>query len=515
MSTEQTLSGPDFSAGIAFDALPEGSPLLGHAGDEAVLLVRLGDRVSAVGATCTHYSGPLAEGLVVDGTVRCPWHHACFDLKTGAALRAPALNAIPVYDVAIEAGLVRVLGKRAEQPAPKRAGDPASLVIVGAGAAGNAAAEALRGAGYAGSLTMIGAEDSVPVDRPNLSKDYLAGKAPEEWIPLRGADFYAEKDIVLRTGTRVTAIDVAGRAVALSDGSAVPFERLLLATGAEPVRLAVPGADLPHVHTLRTLADSRALIARAAGAKRAVVVGASFIGLEVAAALRERGLEVHVVAPGGRPLEKVLGPEVGDFVKALHEEHGVVFHLGRIPQSISAESVKLSDGSVLEAGLVAVGIGVRPVTGLAETSGLTVDKGVLVDERLETSAPGIYAAGDVARWKDARTGERLRVEHWVVAERMGRAAALAMLGERTPFDAVPFFWSAHYDVTISYVGHAEAWDRIDLHGSLAARDATVAYRREGKTLAVATIGRDRTSLEAEAAFERNDVAALAELGLTR
>jgi len=280
------------------------------------------------------------------------------------------------------------------------------------------------------------------------------------------------------------------------------------------VKLDVPGADLSHVHTLRTFADSKAIVADATHAKSAVVVGAGFIGLEAAASLRERGVGVDVIAPAP-PFEKVLGPEVGEFVKSLHEKHGVVFHLGDGIASISKSAVRLTSGAELAADLVVVGIGVRPATGLAESAGLRVDRGILVDERLETSAQGIFAAGDVARWNDPGFGGALRVEHWVVAQRMGAAAARSILGWRGAFRDVPFFWSAHYDVFIAYVGHAERWDRIDVHGSLAAKDATLAYREGKRTLAVVTIGRDRTSLSAELAFERGDEAALDAFGKTR
>jgi NADPH-dependent 2,4-dienoyl-CoA reductase/sulfur reductase-like enzyme/nitrite reductase/ring-hydroxylating ferredoxin subunit len=515
MSQDSSVSGPDLALGLPLSELMEGRPVLGHVGEESVLLVRVGAEFFAVGASCTHYGGPLAEGLVTGASVRCPWHHACFDLRTGAAVRAPALNPIPTYEVVHEGGRLRVVGHRPPAELPADAGGPASVLVVGAGAAGNAAVEMLRRSGYAGEVTMIGAEPGFPVDRPNLSKDYLAGRAPEEWIPLRGEDFYRENRIALRSGTRVTSLDVAARKVELEDGSELPWDVLLLATGAEPVRLDVPGGDRPHVHTLRTLADSRALIALAGKGRRAVVVGASFIGLEVAAALRMRGLEVHVVGREKTLLERVLGKEVGAFVRRLHEENGVVFHLEDALSSFSDSSVTLSSGRVLPADLVAVGIGVTPSVALAEKAGLAVDKGILVNERLETSAPGVFAAGDAARWPDPRTGEKIRVEHWVVAERMGQAAALAILGRLPRFTDVPFFWSAHYDVTIAYVGHAAGWDRADVHGDLAARDATVAYRRAGKTLAVATVGRDLVSLEAEVAFERNDEGALAAFGVSR
>jgi len=504
------LSGPDFGKGVPIEDVTEGLPLLGHAGGEAVVLARSGSDFFAVGATCTHYSAPLADGIVTGGTLRCPWHHACFDLRTGEAVRAPAFAPVACYRVVVKGGRVRVGERQPEPPAKvSAAGRPSSVVIVGAGAAAYAAADTLRREGFRGRVTLIGAEETGPVDRPNLSKEFLAGKAPEEWIPLA-----IPAGVELRTDTRVIQIDTGGRRVLLADGSAVPWDALLLATGAEVVRLDVPGSDLPHVHTLRTFADSKAIIEAARPMKRAVVVGAGFIGLEAAASLRERGVSVDVIAPAS-PLEKILGPEIGGFLKALHEEHGVVFHIGEGVVSISKGTVRLKSGLELAADLVVVGIGVRPATGLAERAGLRVDRGLLTDERLETSAKGIFAAGDVARWRDSRFGGAIRVEHWVVAERMGAAAARSILGRPDAFRDVPFFWSAHYDVTLAYVGHAERWDRIDVHGSLAARDATFAYREGDATLAVVTVGRDRTSLEAEVAFECGDRAALDAFGKTR
>jgi NADPH-dependent 2,4-dienoyl-CoA reductase/sulfur reductase-like enzyme len=418
------------------------------------------------------------------------------------------LNPVACYSVKKSEGKLYVLGK---VDVPKRiapSGAPDSIAIIGAGAAGNAAAEMLRHEGYTGTITLIGADESVPYDRPNLSKDYLAGNAPEEWIPLRPAEFYAERKIELLLGTKVTSIDTSKKSLTLENGKHVAYGALLLAMGAEPVRLNLPGGDLPHVHYLRTLADSRALIAALEGKKRAVLVGAGFIGLEVAASLRTRGLEVTVVEPDTEPLARVMGPELGREIRKLHEEHGVVFQLGQKPASIDASSLTLENGQKLLADLVVIGVGVHPSIALAEAAGLTLDRGVVVNEYLETSQPGVYAVGDLARFLDARTGEKIRVEHWVVAERQGQAAAKNLLGMQQRFSSVPFFWSAHYDVTISYVGHAEKWDRIDVAGDIEKRDCALAFRRENVTLAVATLGRDSVSLEAEAAMERNDEATL-------
>ncbi|HYQ46849.1 MAG TPA: FAD-dependent oxidoreductase [Polyangiaceae bacterium] len=509
MASNQELTGPDFSQGIDASSLAEGQMLVGHANGEAVLLARSASQVFAVGARCSHYGAPLADGLLVGDTVRCPYHHACFSLATGEVLRAPARDALACYQVEQRADKLYVLGKRPAAPAQSRS-EPKEIVIVGAGAAGNSAAEKLRREGFTGEITLLGAEGSLPVDRPNLSKDYLAGSAPEEWIPLRSADFYREQRIAW-IQAKVSSIDPNSKSVMLSDGSRLSYDRLLLATGAAAIRLNIPGGGLPHVYTLRTLADSRAIIAASSKAKHAVLIGAGFIGLEVAASLRARGVEVTVVAPDSVPLGRVLGELLGRTIQKLHESHGVEFRLGLRPKAITQQSVLLEDGSELSADLVVFGVGVKPATELAEAAGLSVDRGVLVDQHLRTSAPDVFAAGDIARFPDARTGKPIRVEHWVVATRQGEVAALNLLGKDQRYDAVPFFWSAHYDRTISYLGHAETWESIDIAGDLDALDCAVAFRSNDRTLALATIGRDRASLEAELAMERGDEATLQKL----
>jgi len=511
---QATVTGPDLTQGIALTELADGGRLVGHVGDDEVLLVRQGAEVFALAARCTHYQGPLVEGLVVGETVRCPWHYAHFDLRSGEALSAPAFTPLTCWLVEQRDGKVFVREKKRTRTKPVPRGRPAgatpeTIVIVGGGAAGFAAAEMLRRQRYEGRIVLLSQDDVPPVDRPNLSKDYLAGTAPEDWVPLRPDDFYAKHGIELQLNADVVRIDVHARAAELADGNKVAYGRLLLATGAEPVRLAIPGSERPHVHTLRSLADARAVIAAARTARRAVVLGASFIGLEVAAALRTRGLEVHVVAPGKRPMERVLGPQMGDFVRALHEEHGVVFHLEELARAIEDTEVKLKGGGTIPADLVVAGIGVRPRTALAERSGLAIDRGVVVDARLETSAPGVFAAGDIARYPDPRTGDRIRVEHWVVAERQGQTAARNMLGHGESFTAVPFFWSQHYDIPINYVGHAESWDEIAVEGDIAAKDCLPRFKRNGRVLAVASIFRDLDSLRAELAMEREAAGSLA------
>lgn len=489
-ASDDSSSRPDLAAGIALDDIADGAMIEGHVGDAAVLLVRRADELYAVGAQCPHYGAPLADGLLVGDTIRCPWHHAAFCLRTGELQRAPALDGLPCWRVERRDGRAVVLDAR---PAPVPPAPEAAVT--------------LRQEGYPHPVTLLSADRDPPYDRPNLSKDYLAGTADADWLPLRAPSFYTDRRIDVRCGTRVARIDPARHAVELADGSRVEYGALLLATGAEPNRLTVPGADLPHVCVLRSRADCDALIGKLKTARRCVVVGASFIGLEAAAALRTRGLDVQVVAPDARPMARVLGDALGDTIKALHESHGVVFHLGATPARITQDSVTLSTGDVLPADVVVIGIGVHPNVALAQDAGLAVERGVTVDRFLRTSAPGIYAAGDIARWPDPLTGERIRLEHWVVAERQGIVAARNMLGQQRLFDAVPFFWSQHYDLTIRYVGHAEQWDRVEIDGDLGAHDCSIAYWRGNTRLAVVTVGRDLDSLKAEAAFEQQIAAA--------
>ncbi len=502
MGDNSPPTGPDFTKGIASSELPAEGVLLGQADGEAVLLVRRPGAVHAIGAKCTHYGSSLADGLVVGNTIRCPWHHACFDLESGEAIGAPALNPLPCWDVTEKDGRIELFAKRAHvSPAPRvGAGVPSSVVIIGAGAAGESAAEEVRRRGYEGPVTLVDADALTPIDRPNISKDNLAGTAPEEWAWLHPDEFYAERKIT-RQHARVVKIDTAEQKLELEGGALLDFGALLIASGASAVQPQLPGEG-PAVLTLRSLSDMRAIIKAAEGKTRAVVLGASFIGLEVAGSLRARGLEVHVAAPDKSPLIRVLGPQLSAVVQKLHEDHGVIFHLERKATGRVPRGVTLSDGSVLEGDLIVAGVGVRPNLGLAEMAGLSIDRGVVVDEFLRTSALKVWAAGDVARYPDPRSGERIRVEHWAAAQDQGRIAARNLLGIATSFRDVPFFWSQHYDVTIAYVGHAEKWDQLVVEGSPEKLDCTVRYLLAGKELAVATIGRDRASLEAHAAMER-------------
>jgi NADPH-dependent 2,4-dienoyl-CoA reductase/sulfur reductase-like enzyme/nitrite reductase/ring-hydroxylating ferredoxin subunit len=508
---QQQPSGPDLAQGIALDELADGRIVEGHVGEDGVVVARVDGEVYALDAACTHYGVSLGGGIVVGNTIRCPAHRSRFDLRTGDAVGAPALRPTGCWRVEVRDGRAYVTGRRESaprSPAPALAEAPRSVVIVGAGAAGSACAEMLRREGFTGTVTLVDAGGDPPVDRPNLSKDYLAGTAPEEWIPLFPPEWYAEKKIELALGSRVSSIDVEARKVRLMNGRTLEYDALLLATGSEPVRLPIPQHEAPHLHYLRTLADSRAIIRAAEGSKKAVVVGSSFIGLEVAASLRNRGLEVAIVSNEPLPLARILGPELGGMIQRLHQDHGVRFHLKDSVAAVAEKTVTLKSGATLDADLVVVGIGVRPGIALGTWSGLKVENGIVVDEQLRASAPGVWAAGDVCRWPDPWTGQMIRSEHWVVAQRQGQTVARNMLGRGERFAQAPFFWSAHYDVTVSYVGHAEKWDAIEIDGDPQAHDCTAVYRKGGKPHAIATIARDRASLCAEAGIEAGDLAAV-------
>jgi apoptosis-inducing factor 3 len=493
----------DFAAGVRLDEIPDGAMLAGRVGDDDVVLARLQNRYFAIDGLCSHYHGDLSQGLIVDETVRCPLHHACFSLRTGVALAAPALDALSCWRVEQRDEQLFVREKlvsTAPKARPNPSALPESIVIVGGGAAAAAALVTLRDEGYDRPVTVISSDDSAPYDRPNVSKDYLAGTAQEEWMPLRPADFYAGHDIQLLLNTSVQALDLRQKRVYL-EGRELAFGALLLATGSEPARLDIPGGTAGNILYLRTLADGRRLIKRVAQARRVAILGTGFIGLEVAASLRARGLEVEVVSRDQVPMERALGSELGGLLLQLHQAHGVKFHLGKTITGINGTRHQLSDGSTLDADLLIAGLGARPCIDLPQHAGLTLDQGVVVDESLRTSAPDVFAAGDIARYPAHFSGDRIRVEHWVHAQRQGQSAARNMIGQREAFKAVPFFWTQHYDLTINMTGHAERWDVIQVEGDVSKRDCTVRYLRDGRVLAVATVSRDLESLKAERALE--------------
>jgi len=464
-------------------------------GDRPVLLVRNKGRVHAYAGECPHYKAHLARGVLSGHTLTCPSHNARFDLRDGRLLSPPALNDLAVHEVKVERGKVWVrLGEapRIEMPGGS---DDRTFLIVGGGAAAAAAAETLRREGYSGRIVLLTQEPVGPYDRPSLSKDYLSGEAPAKWLPLRGEKFYDRLRIELATGSRVVALDPRSRTLTLADGSTRRGERILLATGSVALRPPVPGIDLPGCFTLRSLADADALLAGLPASGCVAVLGASFIGLEVASALRQRGLEVRVVAPEQLPLEKVFGPEVGRRLKEEAEQAGVSFHLGTTAFSVQgngrARYLVLSDGTHLEAGAVVVGVGVRPAVEYLAGSGLAETGAVPVDARQATAAEGIFAAGDIALLKETAGGPPRRIEHWVEAERQGRQAARAMLGKSPLPREAPFFWTRQHGKAFKYVGHAPMWERVVFRGDPAKGSFLAGYYVGDSLRAAASLGKDR------------------------
>ena len=483
------------------------------ADETRILLARVGDRFHAVSATCTHYGGPLAEGVLCGTRVMCPWHHAVFNVVNGDMVEPPALDALTCYDVRVEGERVFVTipedGSDRRTPAMVQrdtAADSRQFVIIGAGAAGYAAAQTLREEGFRGNVVMITREDRAPYDRPNLSKDYLQGHAEPEWMPLRPEEFFKEHDIQLVLNKEVTLVDRRNKTIVFDGGETMEYDALLVATGGAPVRLNITGSGLKNVFLLRSFADADSIIEATSRSRRAVVVGASFIGMEAAYSLRERGLDVTVVAPSHEPFEATLGVEIGKLFRQEHESHGVKFKLGsivfRFEGTHNIEAVTLDNGERIEADMVVIGAGVRPVTHFLEGVELDESGAVVVDSRLHVGDK-IYAAGDIASFIDARTGERLRIEHWRTAQQQGRTAACNMIGRDVEFDAVPFFWTRQFDLGLLYVGHAKSWDEIIYRGEVSSRDFLAFYVKDGRILAVAGMNRDREMAEIEEAIRLN------------
>ena len=365
--------------------------------------------------------------------------------------------------------------------------DIRTIVIIGASLAGAKAAEALRKEGYDGRIVMFGDEPRLPYLRPPLSKEYLRGESPFDKTLVHPPAWYDEQRIELNLATPVRALDSATHEVVLADGHRLAFDRLLIATGSSPRRLTIPGNDLAGVHYLRTVEDADAIRDAAVGAHRVVVIGGGWIGAEVAASMRQLGLPVTVVAPGSVLLERVLGTEVGTVYRDLHAEHGVELVMNQraaaFRGSNKVESVEVADGTRIQGDLVVVGVGAQPRTELAAGAGLDVGDGILVDEHLQTSVSGIFAAGDVASAWHPLLGSRLRVEHWDNARRQGRAAARNMLGMAEPYVRIPYFYSDQYDLSMEYAGFASAWDRVIFRGEPAGREFVAFWLSDGRVVA--------------------------------
>lgn len=488
-----------------------------------VLLTRVDGQYHAVGAYCTHYGAPLATGVLSGTRVVCPWHHACFSVVSGDQEEPPGLDALPCFEVKVENGqvIVAVPEEATKQRVPGMAKpDPADqrvFAILGGGAAGAAAAEVLRQEGFKGRVVLIGAESFLPYDRTTMSKGYLAEREKQSGVrPSRSEAFYAEHGIEVLVGKRVAKVRVEARQIEFADEGTLHYDALLLATGATPRQLPVPGAELDGVMTLRTPLDADRIAAAAQAGTKAVVIGSSFIGMECAAALRSRNVQVQVVAMEQVPFERVLGKEVGGLFKTIAEESGVVFHFNAQVDHLAGkgkvEKVVLKGGVELEADLVVVGAGVKPVTDYLEGVAKNPDGSVSVDEFMKVvGADRLYAAGDIAAFPDPLSGERIRIEHWRVAGQQGRVAARNMAGHATPFTQVPFFWTRQFNQNLRYVGHASSWDELVVDGDLGQKNFLAYYVKSGQVRAVAGAGRDKALCAIEECLRLRKMPALAAL----
>lgn len=490
-------------------------------GETDVLLVRRNDRFYALHAFCSHYGAPLAGGALSGDRIVCPWHHSCYHAPSGYQMEPPGLDSLETYEVRVEGDdvIVRVPdetgGTRIVEMTGRRPGDERTFVVLGGGAAGEYAAEALREKGFGGRVILITREAETPYDRPNCSKEYLQGEAPEEWMFLRNSDFYRERDIERLHGRTVSELDAAAKTLTFEDGERMRFDGIILCTGGVPRILDVPGRDLSGVFLLRSYQDAKTLMRAGEAASRVVVVGASFIGMEVAFSLSKLGVDdVTVVAPENVPFARPFGERVGKMVQSIHEENGVAFRLGRNVNAFrgngTVSEVALDDGSTIGADLVVVGIGVRPATDFIKGLDLAEDGAVIVDEQLR-ALDGIYAAGDIAQFPDWRTNRRIRVEHWRLACQHGRLAGYNLAGVEQPYRNVPYFWTAHFGTSIRYVGHASSWDDIIYDGMPEDREFIAFYVEDDQVLAACGTGRDAEMAAIEELLRRDLMPSIDEL----
>ena len=481
----------------------------------SLLISNVEGSVYALSGKCTHYGAPLADGALDGARVICPWHHACFDIRTGDHLDPPGLNALQTFEVRTEDGDIYVTlpdsPETQREPRINTKTDERTFVVVGGGVAGEHAVETLRDEGFTGRLILVSAESEAPYDRTKLSKDL---SALESDLHLRDESFYQKRDIERMTA-EVTAIDAEAKTVTFKGRESLTYDALLVATGSEPRKLELPGADLEGgVFQLRSLADARAIAAAAKKGSKAVLIGSSFIALELASALRDQDVSVSVVAPEAVPFAKILGERVGKKVRANHEAQGVTFYLETQVRALegetSVERVVLENGEALEADFVVVGVGVTPRTDLVSGVTRTDDGGIQVDETLK-AAESLFAAGDVAQFPLAQTGERVRIEHWRLAAQHGRTAARNMLGQNQAFEGVPYFWSAQPELKLRYVGHAEDFDDVAYEGEVESGKFIAYYLSDGKVHAAAGAGYDAKLAALEHALKRNGLPTLAAL----
>ncbi len=485
------------------DDLVDGELKEVRVGDTDVLLARVDGQFYALHPKCSHYQGPLVKGLLNGHRLVCPWHNACFDVRNGHRLEAPALNGLPTHEVRLEGDqvLVRLTTNKESLENPMSAPDETNIetyVIIGSGGAGAFAAEGMREGGFTGKIVMLTESSEGPYDRPNCSKDYLQGKAPDEWMPLRSEEFYQDYGIEIRTGQRVTALNPITKQIDLASGETIHYDKALLCPGGKPNALQSPGVELKGIYSLRSLHDSQTVRELGKQGKRVAIIGSSFIGLEGAMSLRKLGSEVDVVGLENVPFEKILGEKIGRVVQGWHEKEGIQFHLGRKVDHIEGDgtvsAVILDNGERLSADFVLLGLGVKPRTNFLKEITLEKDGGVKTDEYLHVT-DSLYAAGDIVHYPTADGTQR--IEHWKVACQEGHVAGLNMAAPREsekeiPYQSVPFFWSNQQGKRINYIGHATKVDDIIYDGDPDKDDAFLAlYVQDGQIRAAAGLKRDQ------------------------
>jgi NADPH-dependent 2,4-dienoyl-CoA reductase/sulfur reductase-like enzyme/nitrite reductase/ring-hydroxylating ferredoxin subunit len=514
----ELMSLKEFKAAKIND-LEDGEMKAVSAGDgKEILLTRIDGNYFAFGAHCTHYGGPLAEGILCNGIIMCPWHHACFDAKTGDMNNPPAMDSLPKYETKETGDDVIIMlpdeleSSRTPEMVKADPSDESNFIIIGGGASGNAASQALREAGYKGKITIITQEARTPYDRPNLSKAYLSGEAPSEWMPLRDKELFKNYNINFLFSHKVEEVNIDKKEICLDDDRILKYDKVLLATGGIPQKLNIPGSDFKNIFYLRSFDDCDRIIEAVKNISKVVVIGASFIGMEVAFHLHERKLDVTVIGPEDVPFKNIFGSEVGSLIKKLQKEHGVKFKLNSIVTSFEGDekidSVVLSDGEKINCDVVVIGIGVKPATSFIKGINLEKDGSIKVDEYLQ-AAENVFASGDIATFP--YNGNYIRIEHWRVAEQQGRIAGFNMAGKKIKFDKQPFFWTQQAGLNIRYIGYAKEWDETITWGDINSKEFITFLVKNNKVAAAIGNNRDVEIAAIEFLMLNNKVPSATEL----
>ena len=452
-------------------------------------------RDSATGAQCPHYGAPLDTGILVNKKIICPWHHAQFNIKNGNLIDSPALEGLASYEIEVKGGEVILISeKQSEKEVSKKNRQKQTYLIIGGGAAGTAAAIKLRELGFAGHLIMVTADNEPPYDRTSLSKDFLKGDMDPEWLPLKNNDYYKNNNIEIILGQTVKNVDAENKIVELVNKTRLEFDKLLVASGSKPKKITPMEAGYKNIYTLRTKQDAEKIQNISESANEIVIIGASFIAMEIAESLNDGNRNIHIIAPEKVPFQNTFGDEIGQLIRDKNEKAGIKFHLGQEVKEFegngSADKVVLNSGKTVEADLVIVGVGVNPATDFMPHFDMGSDGGLLTDEYLQVEND-IFAAGDVAKFPYWKTGKIIRIEHWRVAQQLGMIAACNMLNFRKKIDIVPFFWTNLAELNIQYAGYSEKWDDTVIKGDLKKGDVLVFYIKDNEIQAVLGINKDK------------------------